>query len=74
MNIYKNGPCCTCSLSAYHDGQTGTNGNSCKASDRYVMSPGGFLRTESNKLNDWIFSNCSAVYFLNYITTKVDSQ
>ena len=65
---------CTCSLSAYHDGQTGTSGNLCRAEDRYVMSPGGFPRTESNKLHDWIFSSCSADYFLNYISAKVDTQ
>uniref|UniRef100_A0A0B6Z6Y3 Peptidase M12B domain-containing protein n=1 Tax=Arion vulgaris TaxID=1028688 RepID=A0A0B6Z6Y3_9EUPU len=51
------------SLSAEHDGSD----NFCRAADRYIMSPGGYTVTESNKLNYWIFSFCSINSFSTYI-------
>ncbi|XP_070183825.1 neurogenic locus notch homolog protein 1-like isoform X5 [Littorina saxatilis] len=49
------------SLSAQHDGDN----NHCMGADGYIMSPIG-----SNKLNAWVFSNCSADYFQQFVTER----
>ncbi|XP_070205240.1 fibropellin-1-like isoform X3 [Littorina saxatilis] len=56
------------SLSARHDG---SEGNACVNGARFIMSTGGEPQTESNKLNVWHFSTCSADYFRSYVTAKV---
>ncbi|KAK3785890.1 hypothetical protein RRG08_007821 [Elysia crispata] len=50
-------------LGSKHDGED----NTCKPTDRYMMSPGTFKQTDANLLHPWLFSTCSSTAIFNYI-------
>jgi len=54
---------CTCSLGAYHDGQS----NDCSSKDQYVMAKSPAELSENNFLHPYQFSRCSVTYFRAYL-------
>ncbi|KAK7471728.1 hypothetical protein BaRGS_00035610, partial [Batillaria attramentaria] len=57
-------------LGALHDGA----GNTCRASDRFLMAGGTSRRTQENKRNPWFFSSCSAREIARFVRRTLDNR